>query len=49
MGLVRVVESILQLRGEAGVNQVAGARRAMATGSSTVAGQTHTAIVVEAA
>jgi acetyl-CoA C-acetyltransferase len=49
MGLVRIVESILQLRGEAGVNQVAGARRAMATGSSTVAGQTHTAIVVEAA
>jgi hypothetical protein len=49
MGLARIVESILQLRGTAGAGQVPGAHRALATGSSTVAGQTHTAVVFEAA
>ncbi|MHB2022208.1 MAG: thiolase C-terminal domain-containing protein [Mycobacteriales bacterium] len=48
MGLARIVESVLQLRGEAGSVQIAGAARALATGSSTVAGQTATAVVLEA-
>lgn len=49
MGLARVVEAILQLRGTAGAVQIPGARTALATGSSTVAGQTQTAIVLAAA
>lgn len=49
MGLARIVEATLQLQGRAGANQVEGARRAMATGSSIVAAQTHTAVVLEAA
>lgn len=49
MGLVRAVEAVLQLRGAAGAVQRQGVRRAMATGSSTVAGQTQTAVVLERA
>ena len=49
MGLARIVEATLQLQGRAGPNQVEGARRALATGSSIVAAQTHTAVVLEAA
>ena len=48
MGLARIVEAALQLQGRAGAVQVPGARKALATGSSVVAGQTHTAIVLEA-
>jgi hypothetical protein len=47
MGLVRIVEATLQLQGRAGANQLPVARRAIATGSSIVAAQTHTAIVLE--
>jgi acetyl-CoA C-acetyltransferase len=49
MGLVRVVEAVHQLRGTAGAIQVEGARRALATGSSTIAAQTQTAVVLEVA
>ncbi len=49
MGLARIVEAVLQLQGRAGAVQIPGARRALATGSSVVAAQTHTAIVLEAA
>jgi len=49
MGLARIAEAVLQLQGRAGAVQVAGARKALATGSSVVAGQTHTAVVLEAA
>lgn len=48
MGLVRIVESVLQLRGQAGDIQLDGARRALATGASTIAAQTQTAVVLEA-
>lgn len=49
MGLTRIVEAILQLRGAAGPSQVGAPRRAMATGCSTIAAQTQTAVVLEAA
>jgi acetyl-CoA C-acetyltransferase len=49
MGLLRIAEAILQLRGQAGPVQVGGVRTALASGSSTVAGQTQTVIVLEAA
>ncbi|MGE0232595.1 MAG: hypothetical protein AB7S46_12510, partial [Flavobacteriaceae bacterium] len=49
MGLVRIVESVLQIQGRAGGNQVGSPRRAIATGSSVVAGQTQTAVILEAA
>lgn len=49
MGLSRIVEATLQLRGAAGAVQQRGSRTALATGSSTVAAQTHTAVVLEAA
>jgi acetyl-CoA C-acetyltransferase len=49
MGLLRIAEAILQLRGSGGPVQVDGVRTALATGSSTVAGQTQTAIVLAAA
>lgn len=49
MGLARIVEATLHLQGRAGAVQRAGARRALAMGSSLVAAQTHTAIVLEAA
>lgn len=49
MGLVRIVEAALQLRGGAGAAQVVDARRALASGSSIVAGQTQTVVILEAA
>ncbi|MCB1475392.1 MAG: hypothetical protein H6883_14515 [Rhodobiaceae bacterium] len=49
MGLVRIIESVLQIQGRAGGNQIAAPRRALATGSSVVAGQTQTAVILEAA
>jgi acetyl-CoA acetyltransferase len=48
MGLARIVEATLQLQGRAGAIQLSGARRALASGSSVVAAQTHTAVVLEA-
>lgn len=48
MGLTRLVEAALQLRGTAGPHQQPDVRRVLATGSSTVAGQTQTAVVLEA-
>lgn len=49
MGLARLVEACLQLRGTAGPIQLPDVRRALVTGSSVVASQTQTAIVLEAA
>lgn len=49
MGLTRIVEAVLQLRGTAGAVQQPGVASAVATGGSTVAGQTQTAVVLEAA
>ncbi|MGE4242061.1 thiolase C-terminal domain-containing protein [Ramlibacter sp.] len=49
MGLARIVEATLQIQGRAGAIQQPGVRRALAVGSSLVAAQTHTAIVLEAA
>jgi len=49
MGLARIVEAVLQLRGTAGANQVSKPRRALASGSSIVAAQTQTVVVLEAA
>jgi acetyl-CoA C-acetyltransferase len=49
MGLMRIAEAVLQLRGSAGAVQVDSVRTALASGSSTVAGQTQTAIVLAAA
>lgn len=49
MGLARIVEAGLQIQGRAGGVQRPGVRRALALGSSLVAAQTHTAIVLEAA
>lgn len=48
MGLARIVEAALQLQGRAGAVQIAGARRAMATGCSILAAQTQTAVILEA-
>ena len=47
MGLARIVEATLQLQGRAGGIQLKAPRRALATGSSIVAAQTHTAVVLE--
>jgi len=48
MGLARIIEASLQLQSRAGAIQLAGVRRALATGASVVAGQTHTAVALEA-
>lgn len=48
MGLARIAEAVLQLRGTAGAIQLDSPRRALATGSSTIASQTQTAVVLEA-
>jgi acetyl-CoA C-acetyltransferase len=48
MGLARIAEAVLQLRGDAGPIQLDAPRRALATGSSTIASQTQTAVVLEA-
>jgi acetyl-CoA C-acetyltransferase len=49
MGLVRIVEAALQLRGSAGPIQLARPRTALASGLSVTAAQAHIAIVLEAA
>jgi acetyl-CoA C-acetyltransferase len=46
-GLARVAEAVLQLRGEAGERQVAGAKRAVAHGATGPAGQLQTVVVLE--
>lgn len=46
-GLARAAEAVLQLRGEAGDHQIAGARRALAHGVTGPAGQHHSVIVLE--
>ena len=48
MGLTRLVEAILQLRGTAGATQQPDVRRALASGGSTIAGQTQTVVLLEA-
>ena len=49
MGLARIVEAVLQLRGTAGGIQQPDTRRVLATGCSTAAAQTQTAVILEAA
>ena len=46
-GLVHAAEAVLQVAGRAGGHQVAGARRALAHGSSGFAQQTHGFVVME--
>lgn len=46
-GLARVVEAVLQLRGEAGERQVDGTKRALAHGTTGAAGQHHAVIILE--
>ncbi|MFH1134624.1 MAG: thiolase family protein [Pseudomonadota bacterium] len=46
-GLVRAVEAVLQLRGEAGEHQVEGVKKALAHGVMGPAGQFHTVAVLE--
>ncbi len=46
-GLARAAECVLQLRGEAGERQVAGAKRALAHGQTGPAGQLQTVLVFE--
>jgi acetyl-CoA C-acetyltransferase len=46
-GMARVAEAALQLRGEAGERQVAGAKRAVAQGATGPAGQLQTVVVLE--
>lgn len=46
-GQSRVVEAVLQLRGEAGARQVDGAKVALAHGTGGSAGQQHTVIILE--
>ena len=48
MGLARIVEATLQLRGAAGAVQQGAPRTALASGLSVTAAQAHTAIVLEA-
>lgn len=40
-GLARIIEATLQIRGEAGASQVAGAKTALAHGISGICGQSH--------
>ena len=49
MGLVRIVEATLQLQGRAGAIQLPDVRTAMAVGSSILAAQTQTAVILEVA
>ncbi len=46
-GMQRVVECVLQLRGEAGARQVSGAKKAVAHGVDGPAGQLHCVITLE--
>jgi acetyl-CoA C-acetyltransferase len=46
-GVARAVEGYLQLRGEAGVRQVGGARRALAHGTTGGACQHQTVLILE--
>jgi acetyl-CoA C-acetyltransferase len=46
-GLARTAEAALQLRGEAGKHQIAGAKNAVAHGTTGPAGQHHAVIVLE--
>jgi acetyl-CoA C-acetyltransferase len=46
-GLVRAADAAVQLRGEAGANQVENARRALAHGVMGPAGQFHSVVVLE--
>jgi len=46
-GLVNAAEAVLQVSGRAGAHQVAGARRALAHGTSGFAQQTHGFVVME--
>jgi len=46
-GLARATEAILQLRGEARERQVAGARKALAHGTTGAAGQHHAVVILE--
>jgi acetyl-CoA C-acetyltransferase len=48
MGLARIVEATLQLRGAAGAVQQDQPRTALASGLSVTAAQTHTVVVLEA-
>ncbi|HUE15621.1 MAG TPA: thiolase family protein [Planctomycetaceae bacterium] len=45
-GLARTAEAVLQLRGDAGTRQIAGARRALAHGTTGPAGQQHCVITL---
>lgn len=49
MGLARIVEATLQLRGTAGAVQQGTPRTAFASGASVTAAQTQTAVILEAA
>jgi acetyl-CoA C-acetyltransferase len=49
MGLARIAEAVLQLTGGAGASQTGSPRRVLATGSSIIAMQTQTAVILEAA
>ena len=46
-GLARAAEAVLQLRGEAGDRQVAGAGRALAHGTTGAAGQHHSVLILD--
>jgi len=47
-GLARIVEAVLQIRGEAGARQVAGARTALAHGINGPCGQSHCVWIMSA-
>ena len=46
-GLARAAEAVIQLRGEAGERQVAGAKRAVAQGTTGPAGQHQAVMILE--